>query len=296
MKIEHVDYRAWPEAYRCTVGPVELVVVTAIGPRILSLRVAGGANILFQDTGDFKKDVWNSYGGHRFWVGPETPHTYHADNHPCAAQVAAGLLRVTSPLDARGLEKILEISADKETGGFIVNHRLRNTTTMLAQGNIWALTCVVPHPIVVPWAAGNAAWNTPMVKFWRRWCDTATTNIESPQWKLRNDYFAIEPTGEIGKVGFYAERGFVACLRPDATFIKAYPVLPGMPYPDGGCNLELYTCDKLIEMETLSPFYTLCPGQEASHAERWIVSARTFQPEQWAKMQTLLPKGTGCFE
>ena len=72
MKIERVEYRDWPEAYRCTAGPVELVIVTAIGPRILSLRLDGGTNLLFEDDTDFGVGAWRLYGGHRFATAPES--------------------------------------------------------------------------------------------------------------------------------------------------------------------------------------------------------------------------------
>ena len=87
MKIEQTSYRHWPEAYRCTVGPLELVVVTSIGPRILSLRYDGGQNPLDEDTTDFGVGAWRLYGGHRLTVAPETPASYSPDNAPCAVEL-----------------------------------------------------------------------------------------------------------------------------------------------------------------------------------------------------------------
>jgi hypothetical protein len=55
-------------------------------------------------------------------------------------------------------------------------------------------------------------------------------------------------------------------------------------YPDGGCNVELYTCARFVEMETLSPCMVYHPGQTYVHEERWFCLDRTFDPEQWKAM------------
>lgn len=49
LRIEETQFLDWRRAYRLTLGRAEMVVVSDIGPRILSLSVDGGPNLLFVD-------------------------------------------------------------------------------------------------------------------------------------------------------------------------------------------------------------------------------------------------------
>ena len=291
MSFEKVAYGPWKDAWRCVSGEVEMIVLTEVGPRIISLCLAGGPNILFEDkTGKMGLGEWRIRGGHRFWIQPESQRTYEPDNEPVAAEVDGATLRATRPPDVNRIQKILEITPGPQQGGFTVRHVLRNTGPTLAYGGLWGLTCIVPHRVLIPWRAGSSGWDTPMVRYFRRWGKDDSTNIESPQWQPRNGRFVIEPTGEVGKIGLYSEAGWIALERPDATLRIAYPVLPGLPHPDDGCNLEFFTCDQFIELETCSPLYTLHPGKEYSHVERWLLTERTFAPEDWEQIGELAKK------
>jgi hypothetical protein len=295
MKIEKTTYGPGWEAYLCENNGVEMIVVAGMGPHIMSFKLKDGPNILFEDKADeFKMGPWHIYGGSRFWVGPENRQAYAIDNDPCKATVEPSLLKIAQKPDSEGLVRVMEISPCPETEGFIVRHVLRHEGPFLYTGAIWILTCVVPTRIVAPWAAGSRSWQSNRLHFWRTWAGHGT-NVASPQWKLNNDYFAIEPTGEEGKVGLYSEEGFIAALRPDGTFIKTYQPVLGATYPDAGCNVELYTHAKFMEMETLSPVYVFYPGQVYSHTERWVLTGKTFKPEEWEKMKALLPKDISRF-
>lgn len=294
MKIEKVTYGPWREAYRCVYNSLEMVVVTEIGPRIMSFKMMGGTNILFEDTVGISLGNWKIYGGNRMWLAPETAQTYLPDNDPCETAIDGNILRVAQRPDPNGLQKIMEVAPDRETGGFIVRYILRNIGNMLSTGAMWMLTCVVPTRVVTPWGSGSEQWHTNMARYWRNWAGQ-TSNVASPQWKPNNDYFLIEPTGEVGKVGLFSEEGFLAALRPESTFIKTYQPFVGVQFPDGGCNIELYTCKHFMEMETLSPIYTFYPGREHVHTERWILTDRTFEPDQWQQMREFLPKRAPAF-
>ena len=49
LHIERTEFHGWQEAYRLRLGQAEMVVVTEIGPRILSFSVDDGPNLLFVD-------------------------------------------------------------------------------------------------------------------------------------------------------------------------------------------------------------------------------------------------------
>lgn len=291
MKIEQIAYGNWGDALSLVNNDMELVVVTEIGPRIMSFKKGDGPNVLFEGIDvDFGRGDWRLYGGHRFWISPEAEHAFIADNEPCEVETVGNTVRVFQRPDYNGLQKILEITPSPLTGGFIVNHILRNVGTLLYQGALWVLTCVQPSRVLAPWGAGTTAWKSNMVRYWATW-DGHHTNVASPQWKLTNDYVMVEPTGEEGKIGLYSEEGYLANLRDDATFIKTYdPIVEGQ-YPDGGCNVELYTCKHFIEMETLSPNYVFHPGREYTHTEHWLLSDQNFEPQDWRQIGDLIFKG-----
>lgn len=273
MSIKETTYKKWNKAYEIVSGEARLIVVTEIGPRVLSLQLGGGPNLLFNDDDEalgFKD--WKIYGGHRFWIGPETLPTYAPDNTACSARIEGGALVVESPSDpATGLAKTLIVAP--APGGFRIAHRLANEGPFLAPpAAIWGLTCVRPAGVCAfPWRSGPERWSVASLKIWAAWADHGS-NLESPQWVPTNDLFEAHPTGEEGKAGTFADRGWIAQWTGEATFVKQSMPRRDAQYPDGGCNLEMYTCGHFIEMETLSPLATLGPGETLEHEERWHVS------------------------
>ena len=290
MKIEKITYHGWKQAYRLTLGKAQMIVVTQIGPRILSLSVAGGENLLFEDIGKKiavprGKDKWFIYGGHRLWVSPEREETYVPDNAPCEVAVSRGSLLATAPPDpVTKLQAALRISAEADR--FVVDHLVTNAGEFLQTGAIWGLTCVEPRgKVLFPWGRPGA-WHTKKIIYWKNW-STHTSNIASQQWQPGPDLFVIDPTGEEGKVGTANYEGWMALARPDATFIKTFDHLETAPYPDDNCSMEAYTCKYFIEMETLSPMMTFYPGQTACHRERWRVTSKTVNPSRPGSLRKL---------
>ena len=63
----------------------------------------------------------------------------------------------------------------------------------------------------------------------------------------------------------------------------------GWAYPDGGCNIEVYSCREYLEMEMLGPLQTLHPGQQTSHTECWRIVAETFPKDRYPAIVRLDP-------
>lgn len=290
MKIEPTEFRGWREAYRLRLGEAEMVIVTEIGPRILSLAAGGGPNLLFVDeetAGQGQGDAaWYVYGGHRFWIAPETEHTYAPDNARCEVEVATDRLAVLAPVASQTkLQKRLTVTARE--GRFVVEHGVRYTGDMLYTGAPWALTCVEPKGIVVfPWGRGGA-WDLKKIIYWSRWIGHGS-DVTSQQWQPGPDLFRVAPTGEEGKVGTSCPEGWVALCREDATFLKSYHWMPGVRYPDEDCPLQVYTSSRLIELETLGPLATFYPDEEVVHREVWTVTAKPTDPADGVALRRLL--------
>ena len=74
-------------------------------------------------------------------------------------------------------------------------------------------------------------------------------------------------------------------LGAKSTFIKHSKVTaPDSSYPDGGCNIEIYTSPKFAEMEFLGPVETVYPGNKIELAETWQLLPKSFTPEQWREI------------
>jgi hypothetical protein len=293
LHIERTEFRGWREAYRLRLGDAEMVVVTEVGPRVLSLSAGDGPNLLFVDeetAGRGQGDaVWHIYGGHRLWAAPETKDTYAPDNARCEVDVSDGRLTVTAPVAPQTrLQKRVTVSA--RDGSFVVEHGVRNVGDTLYTGAVWALTCVEPSGVVVfPWGRGGT-WDLKKIVYWNRWMDHRS-DVTSRQWRPGPDLFQVAPTGEEGKVGTHSPEGWVALCREDATFVKSHRWVPGARYPDEDCSLQVYTCAQFIELETLGPLTVFYPGAEVVHQEIWRVTAEATDPADGAALRRLLPGG-----
>ncbi|HEX7407255.1 MAG TPA: hypothetical protein VF515_06335 [Candidatus Binatia bacterium] len=109
------NYHGWSNTYRLSNGWLEAHVVTDIGPRIIDLRLPGGANLLQirEGLGGRGEATYVFRGGWRLWIAPErTETTYALDNAACqAAVVGKATLRVAAPPQpAAGIQKRIEVS------------------------------------------------------------------------------------------------------------------------------------------------------------------------------------------
>ena len=290
LQIERTEFLGWRDAYRLRLGEVAMVIVTEVGPRILSLSVAGGPNLLFVDretVGQGQGDAaWHIYGGHRVWVAPETEDTYAPDNERCEVEVSEEGLTAIAPAAPRtGLQKRLTVTANE--GRLVVEQGVCNLGGALYPGAVWSLTCVEPNGVIAfPWGR-EGSWDLKKIVYWGRWMGHST-DVASRQWQPGADLFQVVPTGEEGKVGTGSPEGWVALCREDATFVKSYRRVPGARYADEGCSLQVYTCDRFIEMETLGPLTIFYPGEEVVHREVWTVTPQVIDPADGAALRGLL--------
>ena len=290
LVISKTEYGGWKDAYRLQLGRAEMIVLAEVGPRIISLRVDGGPNLLYVDAQTLGKGrgdrVWHIYGGHRIWAAPESDDAYSLDNGPCTARVEGGKLTILTEPDAdTRLRKRLTISAEGER--FLVENAVLNTSSLVNLGAVWCVTCVAPLGVIAfPWGSGGS-WDTKRMQWWNKWA-THSSNVRSAQYRPGPDLFTIHPTGEEGKVGTHSPEGWVALCRPDATFVKSFQPNMHAAYPDGGCSVEVYTCANFVEMETLGPLGAIAPGEEIVQRETWTVTGQAVDPQNGIALRALL--------
>jgi hypothetical protein len=276
MQITPTHYREWRQASRCTLGAVELVVVSEIGPRILSLRWRGGPNLLYEDTSGFGVGDWRLYGGHRFTVAPEGDESYAADNRPCLVEPGAQELRISSPIGAAGTRRSLIITSAVDGEGFDLCHELKNEGQRPWSGALWAVTCVPQAGVVAPRATAN-------IRFW--------PGTNPGDWNLAPDHVPSVPRFIRGKIGWHSDPAWLASLQAEATLVIHNPEPPlANQCVDGGCNVEIFTCPEYVELETLGGQMILPPGGRALHRQRWRLLEPGFAPKDWA----VIARQAGC--
>jgi hypothetical protein len=131
--VEKISYQDLPDCIRLENGDIEIVVTTAVGPRILHYGFVGGENILGLHPaakvetalGEFKP-----YGGHRLWIAPENmPNSYAPDNTPVEYEfdAAKNSIRLVQPIEtATKTQKEITVTLEETGSGVSVNHRIKN--------------------------------------------------------------------------------------------------------------------------------------------------------------------------
>ena len=97
------------------------------------------------------------------------------------------------------------------------------------------------------------------------------TRPDDPRFKWQPDGLLIHqrPGLPATKIGCTHREQLVGYLNDGVRFTKTVAFDHDARYPDGGCNLEIFTNSEMLELETLSGFVRLKSGESASHEEHW---------------------------
>ena len=251
-----------------------MIVTTEIGPRIIGIFYRDSENLAYVDgktAGNTdNSDQWFLYGGHRLWHAPEDKvRTYVPDNIPVEVKESDKGVVFSSGTEAgTGIYKSIEIQALK-SGKFKLIHTLRNENLWDIELAAWALTVMAPGGVgIFPLTEGDKTSLLPnrYISVWS-YTSMADSRLE---WGdgyilLRQDVKVETPC----KIGFNCEKGWIAYLNQGYGLKKSFIHLADAEYPDNGCSIESYTCDSMLEIETLSPMHILAPQEEIVHIEEW---------------------------
>jgi hypothetical protein len=288
MHIDKILHGGWPDCLRLATDRIELVVTTAVGPRILRFGAVGGANMLHEvgsQQGFQGGTDWRALGGHRLWHAPEAkPRTYAPDNEPVAFEILADGVRLNQRVEvATGIRKAMEIRIDPERNAMKVLHRLTNEGPWPVELAPWAITIMAPGGVAIlpqePYAPhpdfpeGLEGTSAPasylparVLALW------SYTRLSDPRWVfldrfllVKQDSAAVSPL----KFGVSNRQQWCGYAKDGELFLKRFPWCEGMRYPDEGCNNEIFTNADMLEVESLGPLTLLQPGQAVEHQETW---------------------------
>jgi hypothetical protein len=220
------------------------------------------------------------YGGHRLWIWPEVERTYFPDNSPVAVSEDHNQLNFTAPVESAApgsnLQKQLEIRLD-EGSRVTVTHRVTNRDSRSTELALWAPTMMKAGGRAILPLPPRAAMDKDHFQSVGPLTLWSFTDLADSRWILGTEYVQLQqqtnPTGRFPEqmTGVYNPAGWGAYFWNGTLFIKTAPVTTGAPYPDFGCNLEVFTNPDFLELESLGPKVQLGPGESASHTESWAL-------------------------
>ncbi len=294
--VEKVSYGGWKNCIRLTNGRIELIATTDVGPRIIRFGNVGGQN-LFKEYKDLLGKTggrnWNIYGGHRLWHAPEaSPRTNHPDNEPVPYNWDGETLKLTQDIESTtGIRKEIEITLNKTDNHVKLVHRLINHNLWPIEAAVWCLSvmpqngrAVIPNePYLAPSeyllpARPLALWHY--------------TDMADKRWIWGTKYIQVRQDPAVAvpqKIGVFNSQGWAAYYFSKQLFLKRYGCVC-RPYPDFGCNTEVYVCGEMLELETLGPLTKLdANGGKAEHTEHWFIYDMEVKEDEHSIDRQVLP-------
>lgn len=249
----------------------KIIVSISVGPRILSFTKFDGDNILC-DKGQFSQIVdgenWDIVGGHRLWHSPESfPRTYFSDMKPVDYIIENDYVLFSTPADKSGIGKHIKISF--ENNKVRISHKLINCGLWPVKLAVWPITILAPDGVAKITLSEEKTGYLPNrnIVFWDY------SNINDSRISFKDNSLMIKqlPNSESLKIGTNSTIGIGEYHVNGQIFVKEFEPIHDSEYPDMGCNVEIYTCDYMLEMETLSPLKTLSTGESITHDEVWSI-------------------------
>ena len=278
LNFERGPFGGWSDSFRLANGSIELVGATEVGLRIVHLGLVGGRNLFCEieaDRGASGGEQWRLYGGHRLWHAPEDAwRSYLPDNAPIQVTQHGDSVHLRQPREAEtGIEKRLELHMSAEQAHVRAVHRLHNGGAWSVRLAPWALSAMA--------AGGSALLPLPPRGTHPEQLNPSSTltlwpftDLSDGRWSwgrraiaLRQERAATTPQ----KLGLVVPDGWAAYLLDGTLFLKLFERREGASYPDLGSNVEIFSNDVMLEVETLGPLRDLEPGAEAVHVEDWFV-------------------------
>ncbi len=272
--MKKVQFEGWNDCVELTSGDFKLIVTTEVGPRIIGGFLGGSGNIFHVDpklAGTKGASEWVNYGGHRLWHSPETrERTYMLDNSRIIAQdLEEGGVAFFSPTEQEtGITKTIRIYPLGDNR-FRVEHYLRNDGLWDVELAAWSISVMAPGGVAVIPQSSEVKTGLLPTKFVSVW---PYTDMNDPRITWGEDFVFVRQDPEASKpckIGLNCEEGWVAYINRGIAFVKYFDHFIDGEYPDNGCSAEVYTCNAMLEAESLSPLYLLAPGDEILHVEEW---------------------------
>jgi hypothetical protein len=264
-------------------GKIEFSVSLDVGPRIISLKVKGGFNLLYEDKEDsINKDCssiygnvekWHIYGGHRLWLSPENISTYYPDNNKISYELTEnGIIVYPNKWKIIDVQPQILIEFTGENN-LKITHKMRNLGAK-RKLCLWSLTAMKAGGEMTFYLSkedtGYLANRN--IVLW------SYDDINDERFNLKNDRITAKSyvnKENPFKVGAFSENIHVEYVLEKegkkCHFIKETVGKTDETYPDYNCNFECYFNDKIHELETLSHIQEVEKNEIIEHIENWQI-------------------------
>ena len=258
-----------------------LELLQEAGPRIVRLIPAGADSNLFAELPGVHLPSpygpYSLYGGHRLWHAPEHPaRTYVPDDRGVVLQGTPAGARMQLPADEyTHIAKTLEVQLPADRPAVVVRHTLRNEGHWPVELAAWAITQFPPGGVAILPQTTTPLDDAGLLPN-RQLTLWPYTLWEDARLELEDDYILVHSHADMAdkfKIGYMNRYGWAAHLGQGYLFCKRTDSWPVASHPDMGCNTEVYTDERFLELETLSPLTQLAPGEELHHVETWEIYA-----------------------
>ncbi|MSU49320.1 MAG: hypothetical protein EXS37_09590 [Opitutus sp.] len=276
LQIETVAAHGWTRNLELSNGAVKLLITLEVGPRILGYARLGGINVMRvneDQIGRAGEPKWVSRGGHRLWLAPESvAFSYFPDNHPVRWERLGdwGVRLIPPPEPSTGFQKEMDVTLSPAGTRVQVVHRLIRTGATPAVAAPWALTVMRPGgwAILPQPPLGEHPRDLLPNRLMVVW---PYSDLSDPRLRLGRNYIAVrqDPTRGPIKIGLRQDCGWSAYYVEGTLFVKEFAREPGAVYPDDGCNLEVFSNPRMLELESLGPLRECAPGEHMEHHEFW---------------------------
>lgn len=274
--VEVVSAFGWDRCLQITTDEIELLISLDVGPRVLRYARRGGTSpfaLMPDQLGQMGEAAWRLRGGHRLWVAPENREvTYHPDNGPIEwGKIGSHSIRLLpEPEVATGFQKELIVTVDARGTGVEVCHRLTRTGATKTRAALWGLSVMVPGGMALVPQAPRGEHPRDLLPD-RRWILWPYTDLSDPRWSFGPRFIRLQQSagGQPTKLGLRHDMNWAAYWAGRNMFLKFFRRDPAAEYPDDGCNIELFTNRRMLELESLGPLVELAPGTSLEHVERW---------------------------
>jgi hypothetical protein len=291
--IDEIPYQGWKNNLRLRGPKNELVITLDVGPRVIRYAPHDGPNVFVElpgQMGGVNENEWMIRGGHRLWTAPEADHSYDLDNTPVTwKKLGEDAVEIIQPPSKKfGFQKTLRVELLPGQDEIVrVTHRLTASGDRPLDVTPWTLsvmdvggTCVVPqpkadlHPSEFPEGRDTLPEEFLPDREFVLW---PFTDLTDGRYRFSEDFLRLShrPGMAATKLGLKVPTGWIAYENKGVIFAKHFARQDGVPYPDRGVNLELFTNNAILEMESLAPLEPLAPGQTRDHIEHWVLRPAT---------------------
>ena len=223
-------------------------------------------------------------GGHRLWIAPESiEKTYIPDDREgvTATKITNGIKLEGDIQRDVHIRKTLMVQVSPKQPHVMIKHAIQNAGRATIRLAPWALTMLRPNSTaILPQQFGTIDTDGLLPN--RNFTLWPYTRWDDPRLRLGDEFITIKADGTKApcKLGYFNPHGWLGYLFEDTFFVKRFGVRRDEEYPDHGCNAEVYTNDKFIELESIGAFVDLKPREEIVHTETWEVYKTSDIPKE----------------